>query len=134
MIFQSCKGEDIENNIIFILTWVIEILARQVKYVTRGTFESYLKWYKRDFLVVQDNSAWSNVSLWDCVDLMIEKDRDGRRRVFSSKRGTFYGENGVGEGERGDFWYGRVSYLQTDRARAIMSSRDHVNHNLCVCV
>lgn len=103
MIFQSCKGEDIENNIIFILTWVIEILARQVKYVTRGTFESYLKWYKRDFLVVQDNSAWSNVSLWDCVDLMIEKDRDGRRRVFSSKRGTFYGENGVGEGERGDF-------------------------------
>jgi len=47
-----------------------------------------------------------------------------------------HGHRRVREGWRGDFWLGRVSYLQTGRARVIMSSRDDVNyhthHNLCV--
>lgn len=32
------------------------------------------------------------------------------------------------KGEGGDFWHGIVSHLQTERARVIMSSRDHVKY------
>lgn len=40
-----------------------------------------------------------------------------------------HGHRRVREGWRGDFWLGRVSYLQTGRARVIMSSRGDVNYH-----
>lgn len=50
-----------------------------------------------------------------------------------------HGHRRVREGWRGDFWLGRVSYLQTGRTRVIMSSRgacklSHTTTCVYVCI